>query len=49
MTANQTSIVGVVSDVRRDSEGDYQMNKCCVYGINEEEFQALTRAANVSA
>lgn len=34
-------IVGVVADVKRDQESDFVCRKCCVYGINEEEYNAI--------
>lgn len=32
-------VVGVVADFNRDRENDYVSNKCCVFGMEEEEFQ----------
>jgi hypothetical protein len=44
---NVTKIVGVVADVRRDAENDYACSKCCLFGINEEEYHMLGRHAKI--
>lgn len=36
-----TSIIGVVADVRREFENDFVANRCCLYGLNRTEFDAL--------
>ena len=32
-------VVGIVADFNRDRENDYISGKCCVFGMEEEEFQ----------
>ena len=41
------SIVGVVCDVVRERENDYMCEKTCIFGIDQEEHAALTRAAEI--
>lgn len=42
-----TSIVGIVADVRRDAECDHVAAKCCVFGINEQEFNSLSAVCEI--
>lgn len=42
-----TSIIGVVADVRRDFENDFVANKCCLYGIDRNEFDALALTGEI--
>ena len=42
-----TSIVGVVADVKRNAECDHEATKCCVFGINEAEFNALAAVSEI--
>ena len=36
MADRMVSIVGIVFDARRNSEGDFDLNKCSVFGITKE-------------
>ena len=36
MADKMVSIVGIVFDARRNSEGDFDLNKCSVFGITKE-------------
>lgn len=45
---NVTKIIGVVADIRRDAESDYGAEKCNIYGVNEEEYNALSAIALVT-
>ena len=43
-----TKIIGVVADVRRDAENDYACDKCCIFGLSEEEYSALSAVALIT-
>ena len=45
---NITKIIGVVADIRRDAENDYGSERCNIFGLVEEEYQALTKIAIVT-
>ena len=47
-TINCTKVIGIVADIRRDSENDYGSEKCNVFGLVEEEYDALTKIAVVT-
>ncbi len=38
---NSTRIIGVVADTRRDYENDYACEKCCVFGLSEDEYHVI--------
>jgi hypothetical protein len=42
---NCTKVIGIVADIRRDAENDYGSEKCNVFGLVEEEYDALTKIA----
>ena len=46
--AQKTSIVGVVADFRRDFENDFKATKCCIYGINKEEYETLKSKGQIN-
>ncbi len=46
-TDTEMSIVGVVADVKREYQNDFIAERCCVYGIDREEFQAMEQVAEV--
>ena len=37
----QSSIVGIVGEVRRDMEGHHYAELCSVFGLDSEEFRCL--------
>ena len=37
----RVSIVGVIADVRRTQENHFVSQRCCIFGITEEELIAL--------
>ncbi len=43
----ETSVVGVVGDVKREHQNDFVCERCCVYGIDRREHEALTQVAEV--
>ena len=45
---NCTKVIGIVADIRRDAENDYGSEKCNVFGLVEEEYDALTKIAVVT-
>ena len=47
-TINCTKVIGIVADIRRDAENDYGSEKCNVFGLVEEEYDALTKIAVVT-
>lgn len=47
-TVNITKILGVVADIRRDSENDYGAEKCNVFGVVEEEYIELSKIAVIT-
>lgn len=46
--ATATKVIGVVADMRRDAENDYACDKCCIFGVNEEEYIALSEVAVIT-
>ena len=40
----QSSIVGIVGEVRRDMEGHHYAELCSVFGLDSEEFRCLQTA-----
>ena len=36
-------VVGIIAEFNRDRENDYVSEKCNVFGMDEEEFQAGSR------
>ena len=46
---NVTKILGVVADVRRDHENDFGSEKCCIFGLSQDEFAALEKVARKMA
>ena len=42
---NVTKIIGVAADVIRNAENDYVAGKCCLFGLSEEEYEALASVA----
>ncbi len=46
-TDTEMSIVGVVADVKREYQNDFIAERCCVYGIDREEFQAMEQVAEI--
>ena len=37
----RVSFVGVVAEMKRSRENDFRSDRCCVFGLNEEEYQGL--------
>ncbi len=37
----KVSIVGIVAEIKRSRENDYTCRRCCLFGISEEEYNAL--------
>ena len=45
---NNTKIIGVVADIRRDAENDYGAEKCNIFGLVQEEYEALSNMAVIT-
>jgi len=42
MSDKVVSFVGIVFDSRRNAEGDFDLNRCTVFGINKEEHTIIS-------
>lgn len=40
-------MIGLVADVRRDVENDFQASKCILFGINASEFGIIAAQAEI--
>ena len=48
MADKMVSFVGIVFDGKRNAEGDYELNKCSVFGITKEVVvAAVSKSRNI--
>lgn len=45
---NVVRVIGVVADIRRDAENDYACDRTCIFGLNEEEFDVLSKLVRIN-